>query len=112
MDTAAKIKNDKKTEKLDALRKKRADIESKSKGIDAQIAKIEKEIHTENIRRLEKSCSAKNISFADLIAFVDMLSDDIKLSDVTEMISPNDTKNTVTTADSKPSADTAERSIT
>lgn len=111
MDTAAKIKNDKKNEKLDALRKKRADIESKSKGIDAQIAKIEKEIHTENIRRLEKSCSAKNISFADLIAFVDML-DDIKLSDVTEMISPNDTKNTVTTADSKPSADTAERSIT
>ena len=108
MDT--KSKGDKKTEKLDALRKKRADIESKSKDINAQIAKIEKEIHTENIRTLEKSCAAQNIAFADLIVFVNMLSDDIKLSDVIDMIDSNPNENTIKPTESKPTE--TERSLT
>lgn len=95
-DSKSQNKNNKRTEKLDALRKKRAEAESKTKDISAQIAKIEKEIHADDIRRLEKICETKNISFSELIDFIEMLSDEIKLSDIAEMLDSNSspTKNT------------------
>lgn len=82
-------KADKRLEKLLSLREKyekaataQAAATKKAEGINAQISKIEKEIHAEEIAEIDRLCTEKNLSYKDIALIlksipVGMTADDV-----------------------------------
>lgn len=66
-------KSDKRLEKLLSLREKyekaataQATATKKANDINAQISKIEKEIHAEEVAEIDRLCEEKNLSYKDI----------------------------------------------
>ena len=86
-------KNDKRTEKLKSLMEKREKAvsaqnaaEKKTKEINAQIAKLEKDIRNDEIKALDEFCIAQNINYADLMCFLSGLCEKMTLSDAAALL--------------------------
>lgn len=84
---ASKI--DKRLEKLTTLKEKyekafsmQAEATRKADSINAQIMKIEKEIHTEEIAEVESLCSEKALAFSDLARIIRAFPDGITADDI------------------------------
>lgn len=82
-------REEKRLEKLNALKEKygkarsaQEAAEKKTNSINAQIAKIEKEIHSEEDTRLTEACRKKNITYSELAEFIDKIPDNKRLSDL------------------------------
>lgn len=82
-------REEKRLEKLSALKEKygkaktaQEAAEKKTNSINAQIAKIEKEIHAEEDNRLTEACRKKNITYSELAEFIDKIPAGKKLSDL------------------------------
>lgn len=86
-------KTDKRAEKLKALREKREKAisaqnaaEKKTKDINAQIAKIEKEIHCDEVRALDNLCADKGMNYAEVTAFLAALTEKMTITEAAEML--------------------------
>lgn len=82
-------KADKRLEKLTALKEKyekafsvQAEATRKADSINAQIMKIEKEIHAEEIAEVESLCSEKSLAFSDLERIIRAFPDGITADDI------------------------------
>lgn len=88
-ETAKTSKADKRLEKLLSLKEKyekaafaQAAATKKANDINAQISKIEKEIHAEEIAEIDRLCTEKNLSYKDIALIlksipVGMTADDV-----------------------------------
>lgn len=88
-ETIKTSKADKRLERLTALKEKyekaasaQAAATKKAEGINAQIFKIEKEIHAEEIAEIDRLCAEKNLSYKDIALIlksipVGMTADDV-----------------------------------
>lgn len=89
-ETIKTSKADKRLEKLLSLKEKyekaasaQAAATKKANDINAQISKIEKEIHAEEIAEIDRLCKEKNLSYKDIALIlksisVGMTADDVK----------------------------------
>lgn len=89
-ETIKTSKADKRLERLTALKEKyekaafaQAAATKKANDINAQISKIEKEIHAEEIAEIDRLCEEKNLSYKDIALIlksipVGMTADDIR----------------------------------
>lgn len=89
-ETIRTSKADKRLERLTALKEKyekaasaQAAATKKANDINAQISKIEKEIHAEEIAEIDRLCKEKNLSYKDIALIlksilVGMTADDVK----------------------------------
>ena len=82
-------KTDKRLEKLTALKEKyekafsvQAEATRKADSINAQIVKIEKEIHAEEISEIEGLCSEKGLAFSDLARIIQAFPDGMTADDI------------------------------
>lgn len=82
-------KTDKRLEKLTALKEKyekaffvQAEATRKADSIYAQIMKIEKEIHAEEISEIEVLCSEKALAFSDLARIIKAFPDGMTADDI------------------------------
>lgn len=82
-------KNDKRLEKLTALKEKyekafsvQTEATRKADSINAQIMKIEKEIHAEEIAEVESLCSEKALSFSDLARIIKAFPEGMTADDI------------------------------
>lgn len=82
-------KADKRLEKLTALKEKyekafsvQAEATRKADSINAQIMKIEKEIHAEEISEIESLCSEKALAFSDLARIIRAFPDGMTADDI------------------------------
>lgn len=91
------MNNDKRSEKLKALMEKREKAvsaqtaaEQKTKEINVQIAKLEKDIRNDEIKSLDAFCSTKGISYSDLLCFLSGLCEKMTLSDAAALLEIED----------------------
>ncbi len=82
-------KADKRLEKLTALKEKyekassvQAEAARKADSINAQIEKIEMEIHAEEIAEVEGLCSEKTLAFSDLARIIRAFPDGMTADDI------------------------------
>lgn len=82
-------KTDKRLEKLTALKEKyekafsvQAEATRRADCINAQIMKIEKEIHAEEIAEVEGLCSEKTLAFSDLARIIRAFPDGMTADDI------------------------------
>lgn len=82
-------KTDKRLEKLTALKEKyekafsvQAEATRKADSINAQIMRIENEIHAEEIAEVEKLCSEKALAFSDLARVIRAFPDGMTADDI------------------------------
>lgn len=83
-----------KTDKLIALKAKHEKAvkalekaECKAKAVEAEIAAEEKKRHDKDIKRLDGLCSKLNIEFADVISFIELITENnLNLNEVAELI--------------------------
>lgn len=82
-------REEKRLEKLMMLKEKyekaavvKEAAEKKADSIHAQIAKIEKEIHAEEISEIEVLCSEKTLVFSDLARIIKAFPDDMTADDI------------------------------
>lgn len=87
------MNNDKRTEKLKALMEKREKAvsaqtaaEQKTKEINAQIAKLEKDIRNDEIKAFDEFCSSNGIIYSDLMCFLSELCKKMTLSDAAVLL--------------------------
>lgn len=87
------MNNDKRTEKLKALMEKRdkavsaqTAAEQKTKEINAQIAKLEKDIRNDEIKAFDEFCSANGIIYSDLMCFLSGLCVKMTLTDAAALL--------------------------
>ncbi len=87
-------KTDKRLEKLTVLREKyekaasaQAAAEKKTQSINAQIAKIEKELHAEEVSELDCACAKRNLSYREIAEFIGSIPEDMTLADIKKMLS-------------------------
>lgn len=79
-------------EKRDLLKEKHArSIENektaanRTKVIEAQIAKVEKEIHAEEVAKMDKFCSERNFTYDDIMGYFKRFSKDATMEDISAM---------------------------
>lgn len=84
-------KENRREEKLNALRQKRekalsaqSAAEKKTKDITAQIAKIERDIHNDEVKILDDLCMQKGYTYAEIASFLEALS--IPLNEAAELL--------------------------
>lgn len=87
------MNNDKRTEKLKALMEKREKAvsaqtaaEKKTKEINAQIAKLEKDIRNDEIKALDEFCISQNINYAELMCFLSGLCEKMTLNEAATLL--------------------------
>lgn len=80
-----KTAKDKRAEKLNALCAKRAKALAAQEAAEKQIAKIKSDIHNDEVKKLDALCTAKQLSYADIISFIVKLGD-LTLADAAEML--------------------------
>ncbi len=86
-------KSDRRAEKLKQLIEKRdraitaqTAAEKKTKEINAKIAKIEKEIHSDEVSALDKLCAEKGMTYTQITSFLAALSEKMSLSKAAEIL--------------------------
>lgn len=91
-ETAPVDRMDKLIEKRELLKEKLAkSIENeksaanRTKLIEAQIAKVEKEIHAEEVTKMDKFCSERNFTYDDIMGYFKRFSKDATMEDISAM---------------------------
>ena len=86
-------KSDKVAEKLNALREKlgkavetQTAAEKKTKDIKGEIAKCEKLLHDEEVRQLDAVCSAKQLTYREITAFITAVTDKMTIYEAAELL--------------------------
>lgn len=92
-ETKTAEKTDKRMEKLKLLRQKRekavsaqSAAEKKTKDISAQIAKIERDIHNDEVRLLDGLCAKKNLTYNEIADFLTALTEKMTLPEAAELL--------------------------
>lgn len=82
-----KTAKDKRAEKLNALCAKRAKALAAQEAAEKQIAKIKNDIHNDEVKELDALCTAKQLTYPDIISFIRKLGDlTLTLADAAEML--------------------------
>lgn len=88
-----KTKLSKREEKLNTLKLKRdkallnqSAAEKKTKDINAQIAKIESDIHSDEVKALDAVCTEKNTTYKEIIDFLSALPKGVSLFEAAEIL--------------------------
>lgn len=91
-ETIKTSKADKRLERLTALKEKyekaasaQAAATKKAEGINAQISKIEKEIHAEEIAEIDRLCAEKNLSYKDIALILKSIPAGMTADDVSRL---------------------------
>lgn len=86
-------KSEKVTEKLKNLRERldrsveaQTAAEKKTKDIRTEIAKCEKYLHDEEVRTLDGICAKSKLTFAEVTAFIEAVTDKMTLSEAAELL--------------------------
>ncbi|MGN1107296.1 MAG: hypothetical protein ACI4RH_11635 [Huintestinicola sp.] len=86
-------KSEKVAERLIALREKldksveaQTAAEKKTKGIRTEIAKCEKYLHDEEVRILDSVCSKNMITYAEVTAFIEAVTEKMSIPDAAEIL--------------------------
>ncbi len=58
---------------------------NRTKLIEAQIAKVEKEIHAEEVAKMDKFCSERNFTYDDIMGYFKRFSKDATMEDISAM---------------------------
>ena len=58
---------------------------NRTKLIEAQIAKVEKEIHAEEVAKMDKLCSERNFTYDDIMGYFKRFSKDATMEDISAM---------------------------
>lgn len=58
---------------------------NRTKLIEAQIAKIEKEIHAEEVAKMDKFCLERNFTYDDIMGYFKRFSKDATMEDISAM---------------------------
>lgn len=91
-ETAKTSKADKRLEKLLSLKEKyekaasaQAAATKKANDINAQISKIEREIHAEEIAEIDRLCTEKNLSYKDIALILKSIPESMTVADVSKL---------------------------
>lgn len=91
-ETAPVDRMDKLIEKRELLKEKLAksienekSVANRTKFIEAQIAKVEKEIHAEEVAKMDKFCSERNFTYDDIMGYFKRFSKDATMEDISAM---------------------------
>ncbi len=91
-ETAPVDRMDKLFEKRELLKEKLAksienekSVANRTKLIEAQIAKVEKEIHAEEVAKMDKFCSERNFTYDDIMGYFKRFSKDATMEDISAM---------------------------
>ncbi|MBQ5318256.1 MAG: hypothetical protein J6K17_04120 [Oscillospiraceae bacterium] len=86
-------KSDKVAEKLNALREKlgkavetQTAAEKKAKDLKNEIAKCEKILHDEEVRRLDNVCSERKLTYDEIIAFITAVTGKMTIYEAAELL--------------------------
>ena len=60
--------------------------EKKTKGIRTEIAKCEKYLHDEEVRILDSVCSKNELSYAEVTAFIEAVTEKMSIPDAAEIL--------------------------
>lgn len=88
-----KTKVSKREEKLNTLKLKRdkalsvqSAAEKKTNDINAQIAKLESDIHNDEVKALDAVCAERNVTYKDITDFISALPEGVTLSEAAEIL--------------------------
>ena len=80
---------DRRREKLSLLREKQENAQKHIDGLAAQIKKIEQDIHSDEVKRLDAVCAEKGITYDEICFFLKNIN--VSLSEMMKNISPKET---------------------
>ena len=73
-------------ERLNSLNNRKLDKQKSMNEIEAQIRKVKKDIHAEDVKRLDVICAEKGISYEDICSFLEAVN--MPLSEIAARLNP------------------------